>query len=299
MIISANSIVLNEYSDVLLVQRDDTRTLAPPGGACEIDELPYDTAVREVREETGLKVYPVRLVGLYYLPTQPNAFLFLGFRCIQRGGELATSTETPQAGFFATNPLPKSMLAMHKEQVQRSFSHGGGPPFWGEHQVGPALRAANLVLNRLIYPWLHFRRSRIRQPEYVPPPQWQVRTKLILSNASGEILLLRNEDADSSWLLPSSDASHSEPPWTKANQLIQDILGGDAVVNNLSGIYPRQGKPEMEFVFTGNLKEGGSLPASGALFAPDTIPDNLLPDHRSMIQAAQSSNDQVSYQLLE
>ena len=53
MIVSANGIVFNEYSDVLLVQRDDTRTLAPPGGACEIDELPHHAAAREVQEETG------------------------------------------------------------------------------------------------------------------------------------------------------------------------------------------------------------------------------------------------------
>ncbi len=298
MIVSANGIVLNEYSDVLLVQRDDTRTLAQPGGACEIDELPHLAAAREVREETGLIVYPVRLVGLYYLPTRPNAFLFLCFRCIQRGGELVTSAETPRSGFFATNPLPNPMLAIHKEQIQRAFSHSGGPPYWGVNQVGPALRAANLVLNHLVYPWLRFRRSHLGQPEYVPPPQWRVKATLILRNARAEILLLQNENLDS-WLLPSSDASPSTPPWINANRLVQEILSGDAILHDLSGIYLLQGKPEMDFVFHGSLKEGSSLPAEAALFTLDSIPENLSPTHRSMVQDALLSNEQTTFQLLK
>lgn len=298
MIISANGIVLNEYSDVLLVQRDDTRTLAPPGGACEIDEFPHHAAVREVREETGLIVYPVRLVGLYYLPIHPNSYLFLCYRCIQRGGDLDTSAETPRSGFFRINPLPDPMLAIHKEQVKRAFSHSGGPPNWTDHQVYASLRAGNFLLNRLVYPWLRFRRSRLGEPEYVPPPDWKIKATLILSNSIGEIVLFQNESLGS-WSLPASDVSRSEPPWLKANQLIQDTLNGNAVLNDLAGIYLKQGKPEMEFVFTGSFKERSMRsPHQLALFTPDLLPETLLPDHRAMVAEASESGLRTTYKLL-
>lgn len=298
MIISANGIVFNEHSDVLLVQRDDTRTLAPPGGACEIDELPDQAAAREVREETGLIVYPVRLVGLYYLPAQPIPYLFLCFRCIQRGGDLTTSTETPSSGFFTTTPLPSPMLAMHQEQIQNAFHHSGGPPYWGKHQISPTLRAGNFLLNRLVNPMLNFRRSRLNQPQYVPPPQWLLRATLLLRNSTGDILL-QQDDTSGQWALPSSDAVSSGPPWDKANQLIQEILNGQADLRTLSGIYLRQGKPEMAFVFTGNLREGNFPPSfSGALFAPDSLPHTLSPGHEAMIANANASEEQVVYKLL-
>ncbi len=37
-----------------------------PGGAAERDETPTETAVREVVEETGLRVRAERLTGVYY-----------------------------------------------------------------------------------------------------------------------------------------------------------------------------------------------------------------------------------------
>ena len=169
MIISATGIVVDHYGDVLLIERDDTRTLAPPGGAAEIGELPPETVAREVREETGLIVMAVRLVGLYYVPTQPNDFLTLCFRCIMRGGEITTSEESPRVGFFKTSPLPGPMLAIHQERVRRSLAHRGGPPYWGSNSLSSRLRLGNLLMNRIIYPWLHFRRRRTGHPPYTPP----------------------------------------------------------------------------------------------------------------------------------
>ena len=59
-----SGIVTNQYGHVLLIQRDDSLTWAPPGGILEHGELPTEGVVREVREETGLMVTPVRLVAL-------------------------------------------------------------------------------------------------------------------------------------------------------------------------------------------------------------------------------------------
>lgn len=52
-----------EVPTVLLVQRADSGDWTPIGGICEPGEQPHDTAVREVKEETGLDIVPVALLG--------------------------------------------------------------------------------------------------------------------------------------------------------------------------------------------------------------------------------------------
>jgi ADP-ribose pyrophosphatase YjhB (NUDIX family) len=299
MNIGANGIVINEYGDLLLIRRDDTRTLAPPGGACEIDEFPIDAAVREVKEETGLNVYPIRLTGLYFLPVQPIPFIFLCYRCFPRDGKLADSDETTQAGFFKKTPLPQPMLVFHQEEVQQAYSHKGGSPHWETHSVNLKMRAGLFFLNRLVYPWLKFRRSRQGLPQYIPPPQWQVRATLILKDGAGKVLFLKQEEADT-WVLPSSEYSATEPPWEKANQFITEVLDNSASLENLSGIYMRRGKPEMEFVFCGTIKvEAQTKIVRNTCFETDSFPPNLAVEHRAMIEDYLNPSEQISYRLFD
>ena len=67
----------------------------PPGGHIDEGETPDAAVIREVKEETGLKVLPVRLVGIYFWPMPPQGLLIFVFRCLQRSGQLTTSTESP------------------------------------------------------------------------------------------------------------------------------------------------------------------------------------------------------------
>ncbi|SNR62414.1 ADP-ribose pyrophosphatase YjhB, NUDIX family [Haloechinothrix alba] len=61
--------VRDEQGRILLVHKADNDLWALPGGGHDVGESITDTAVREIREETGTDVEITGLVGLY---TDPN-----------------------------------------------------------------------------------------------------------------------------------------------------------------------------------------------------------------------------------
>lgn len=78
---AANSVVpsvtvaiRDETGRVLLIHKIDNDLWALPGGGHDIGERITDTAVREVREETGLDVEITRLVGTYTDPRHVMAY---------------------------------------------------------------------------------------------------------------------------------------------------------------------------------------------------------------------------------
>ncbi|MGX8712150.1 MAG: NUDIX domain-containing protein [bacterium] len=70
---TADCVVTNAYDEVLLVRRGNEPfkdCWALPGGFMEMDETIEHCAVRELEEETGLKVSEkdIRLIGVYSAP---------------------------------------------------------------------------------------------------------------------------------------------------------------------------------------------------------------------------------------
>lgn len=53
---AASGAIFNDNGEILLIRRADNGRLTMPGGACEPGESPQETAVREVKEETGLTI---------------------------------------------------------------------------------------------------------------------------------------------------------------------------------------------------------------------------------------------------
>ena len=61
----ASIIVEDRQGRILMQQRADDGTWSYPGGRIEIDETVEDGARREVREECGLEVGALRLLGVF------------------------------------------------------------------------------------------------------------------------------------------------------------------------------------------------------------------------------------------
>ena len=94
---SAAACIRDEEGRILLVRRSDGDNLwSFPGGGMELGERAAETVVREVREEIGLEVEPVALIGVYsspeYIFAYPNGDrvqpVIIFFECRGVGGEL-------------------------------------------------------------------------------------------------------------------------------------------------------------------------------------------------------------------
>lgn len=71
---SVSVVTRDDQGRVLLIHKVDNDLWALPGGGHDIGEGITDSAVREVREETGLDVDIVRLVGTYTNPNHVMAY---------------------------------------------------------------------------------------------------------------------------------------------------------------------------------------------------------------------------------
>jgi ADP-ribose pyrophosphatase YjhB (NUDIX family) len=110
---AASAIVVDDSGRILVHRRRDNKMWALPGGVMEIGESLGDCAAREVREETGLDVEPVRIVGIYSDPKHVFAYddgevrqeFSVCFECRIVGGLLAVSDESYEVEFVATAAL--------------------------------------------------------------------------------------------------------------------------------------------------------------------------------------------------
>jgi len=64
------------------------------GGHVELGEEPYESAIREIREETGLQVTGLEMVALLLIDTEINpGILVFVFKAVSAGGKLIESGE--------------------------------------------------------------------------------------------------------------------------------------------------------------------------------------------------------------
>lgn len=110
---AVSAIVLNDAGEILLQRAAWSGGWSLVGGVMDPGEQPADAAVREVREETGLIVEPVRITELVMEPTltYPNGdrvdYLVTGFVCRIVGGTLQIGDEESlELKFFKRGHTP-------------------------------------------------------------------------------------------------------------------------------------------------------------------------------------------------
>ena len=113
--VGAFVVIFDKKGRVLLSHRRDLDLWNLPGGQMEHGELPTEAAVRETREETGLKIKIRNLVGVYGKPDK-DEIIFL-FRGKIKGGELKKTSEADGHRFFKIKKMPENTIPKHKERV--------------------------------------------------------------------------------------------------------------------------------------------------------------------------------------
>jgi len=129
--VSVGAIVGNDDGELLLVRRADSGVWLYPTGWADVGYSAAEVAVKEVAEETGIEVEPLRLVmvldGLRLGFTR-SALYSLVFHCKTTGGALAAHPlECAEVGWFARDALPEP-LAGSDRWVDQAFAAIGGEP---------------------------------------------------------------------------------------------------------------------------------------------------------------------------
>ena len=143
--VAVGAVVGNEHDELLLVRRADSGVWLYPTGWADVGYSASEVAIKEVWEETGIEVEPVRLIAVLdglRLGFTRIPLYSLVFHCRAVGGRLqAHPLECLDVGWFAEKELPTPLAgvdrwgeaafaAIRGEQVEvvfdapRSSGHG-------------------------------------------------------------------------------------------------------------------------------------------------------------------------------
>ena len=136
---AAVAFVAEDQGRILLQHRVDNDLWALPGGTHDFGESIEETAIREVREETGLDVEIAGLVGIYSDPRHVIAYtdgevrqqFTLAFRTQLLGGQLARDSESKELRWVARDEVDG--LTIHPSMRLRidHYFEDRGEPYLG------------------------------------------------------------------------------------------------------------------------------------------------------------------------
>jgi ADP-ribose pyrophosphatase YjhB (NUDIX family) len=116
--VAVGAAVVNDDGKLLLIQRADSGVWLYPTGWSDIGYSAPEVVVKEVREETGIEVDVVRLIGVLdglQLGASRIPLYSLVFLCRAVGGELKPHPlECLDAGWFARDELPPDTLGSER-----------------------------------------------------------------------------------------------------------------------------------------------------------------------------------------
>lgn len=125
--------VVFQDDKILMVRENSDGNWALPGGWADIGHTPSEVAIKEVKEEAGFTVKPIRVLAVTDKkchPHPPSVFhvykIFI--QCAIISGQQSSGIETSEVKFFAENELPPLSIARNtKSQIEMAFNYLKNP----------------------------------------------------------------------------------------------------------------------------------------------------------------------------
>ena len=116
----ADALVLKD-GKILLIKRANEPYAgywAMPGGFQEFGEHPATTAIREVREETGLTIELDSILGIYVQHTTPEEYRQITvFVATPAGGTMKAGDDASDCQWFPIDNLPEATYPAHAQRI--------------------------------------------------------------------------------------------------------------------------------------------------------------------------------------
>lgn len=117
LMVAATTLIVDEHDHLLLLKRSDSGCWGPPGGAVELGEEVETAARREVREEAGLELAEMSLLGVFSGTQQfhryPNGDEVYNVNIVYlarfSGGDVHLNSEHTEWDWFAPAYIPKNL----------------------------------------------------------------------------------------------------------------------------------------------------------------------------------------------
>ncbi|MBN1178135.1 MAG: NUDIX domain-containing protein [Anaerolineae bacterium] len=278
IIVYTSAIVVDESGRVLLQRRSDFGGWGLPGGALERGEGLETCVVREVWEETGLRVVPERLVGIYSSPTfdvtYPNADqvqqFTVCFACRAAGGTLRPDgQESLDLAYFPLDGLPE--LPAWYGAMMEDFAAGRAEASFRRGDLGAATSCNH---------FLELRQFVGKAPLII------VGASVCIRDDAGRVLLIRRTD-NGEWSIPAGGMELGERIDATAAREAREETGLDVLPTRVIGVYSG---PAFDYVYPNGdhvhvvttwfecRVVGGRLAADhletseARFFAPDALP---------------------------
>ena len=120
--VAVGAIVVNDHDQLLLIKRADSGVWLYPTGWCDVGYSAAEVVVKEVEEETGIEVEPVRIIAVldgFRVGQSRFPIYSILFLCRAVAGELkAHPLEVADLGWFTEETLPHPLAGYER---------------WGDH----------------------------------------------------------------------------------------------------------------------------------------------------------------------
>lgn len=152
---SAVAFVRNDDGRILLVKRGiepGKGKWALPSGFVEMNEMPEETVIRELKEETNVQGVAKKLIGVYTQPSKVyGGVVLIAYDVQYAQAKLRAGSDSIDARFFAANKLPPIPFVSHRRIIRDALAAKDASKGMQIHMLKSKITEAIITHTHLYY----------------------------------------------------------------------------------------------------------------------------------------------------